>query len=249
MWLKQDTNDAQSALASYCRTGNLQDIPGVDNHNARHYRRLVYNIIDGSLASAYPLTRNLLSPEEWDELVDEFFTRHPCQSPQVWTMPKEFYEYILEVKHPVLTRYPFLQDLLWMEWLEIELYMMEDEKSPYLLNREGNGSLVLNPEHRLIMLNYPVYLKQASRIDPDERGNYYLVMHREPESGKVHFTGLSVFYVRMLEHLKSRPYSMDDLIERTARDFELPVEKRLIENLRKFIENALNSKLIIGFTN
>ena len=249
MLLKQNTNTAQSELANYCRTGILNDIPGVEDHRVHHYRRLVYNIINGSLASAYPLTRNLLSIAEWDELVNEFFTSHPCRSPQVWTMPKEFYEYLLEVKHPVLNRYPFLQDLLWMEWLEIELYMMEDETSPFPVSKERNGKLVINPEQRLIMLNYPVHLKQAGRIGPDDRGNYYLVMHREPESGKVHFTGLSTFFVSMLEHLKQQPYGLDDLIERTARDFGLPVEEQLMENSRKFIENALNSKLILGFTN
>ncbi|MBW6479645.1 MAG: DNA-binding domain-containing protein [Bacteroidales bacterium] len=250
MLLKQDTKTAQSALANYCRTGILNDIPGVEDHRVHHYRRLVFNIIDDSLASAYPLTRNLLSVAEWDELVNEFFSSHPCQSPQVWTMPKEFYEYLIEVNHPLLTKYPFLQELLWMEWLEIEIYMMEDQKVNYQgSDISGIGKLVINPEHRLITLNYPVHLKQASQILPDDRGNYYLIMHREPVSGKVHFTDLSPFFTRMIEHLNSQTYRVDELIEMTARDFGMNVEKMVYENSLRFIENALNSKLILGFTN
>ena len=250
MLLKQNTGAAQSALANYCRTGILQDIPGVDDERVRDYRRLVFNIINDSLASAYPLTRNLLSQEEWDGLAHEFFADHPCQSPQVWTMPKEFYEYIVEANHQLLVKYPFLQDLLWMEWIEIELYMMEDRQVQYQ-ERDifGNGKLVLNPEYRLIALNYPVHLKQASLIQPDDKGNYYLVMHREPASGKVHFTGLSPFFTRMVEHLANYSVGIDELIKVTAKDFGLPEEKMVYENSIKFIENALNSKLIIGFTN
>lgn len=250
MFLDQNTNSAQSALANYCRTGNLQDIPGVDHQKVVHYRRLVYNIIDDSLASAYPLTRNLLIRKEWDELVNEFFTHHPCHSPQVWTMPKELYEYVLEVKHPLLVKYPFLQELLWMEWLEIEIYMMEDRHVQYQ-ERDifGNGKLVINPEHRLITLGYPVHLKPASRILPEDRGNYYLSMHRDPGNGKVHFTDLSAFFSRMTEHLADHPYWIDELIEITALDFRLPVEKMVYKNSMRFIENALKSKLIIGFTN
>jgi hypothetical protein len=249
MLLRQNTRIAQSALANYCRTGNLQDIPGVDHQRVHHYRRLVFNIIDDSLASAYPLTRNLLSREEWDMLVNEFFSSHPCQSPQVWTMPKEFYEYLIEVNHPLLTKYPFLQELLWMEWLEIEIYMMEDQKVNYQgSDISGIGKLVINPEHRLLTLNYPVHLKQASQIQPDDRGNHYLLMHRDPVSGKVHFTDLSPFFTRIIEHLTGQPYRFDELIEMTALDFGMNVEKIVYENSMRFIENALNSKLILGFT-
>jgi len=249
MWLNQNTNDAQSALANYCRTGKLKHIPGVDKQRVHHYRRLVFNIIDDSLASAYPLMHNLLGKEEWYQLVNEFFSSHPCQSPQVWTMPRELYEYMISVKHPLLDKYPFLQDLIWMEWLEIEIYMMEDKQVDFQ-SREisKNGKLVINPEHRLILLNYPVHLKQASQIQKDDRGNYYLMMHRDPDSGKVQFTDLSPFYARMLEHLTEQSYGINELIEMAATDFGIPMEKTVYDNSMKFIKNAISNRLILGFS-
>jgi hypothetical protein len=247
---KQSTNTAQSALANYCRTGNLQDIPGVDKHRVHHYRRLVINIISDNLASAYPLTRDLLSRKEWDELVTEFFSFHPCQTPQVWTMPKEFYVYLLDVNHPLLTKYPFLQELLWMEWLEIEIYMMEDQPVQFqILPNQVNGKLVINPEYRLLTLNYPVHLKQARNIQPDDRGRYYLIMHRDPDNGKVYFTDLSPFFISMLEKLNNHPYGLEELIKDTANDFGITVDKMVRENCVHFIGKALNNKLIIGVSN
>ncbi|HEY0611942.1 MAG TPA: DNA-binding domain-containing protein, partial [Chitinophaga sp.] len=111
--LNKDTRDYQSSLADYCRTGAYQAIPGVKTaQHVSQYRRLVYNVVDDMLQSAYPLTKGLLKEEEWDELVQEFFSRHACQSPQVWYMPKELYEYIVQQEaHPLLTKYPFLHDL------------------------------------------------------------------------------------------------------------------------------------------
>ena len=97
MLLHDTTRRYQSALAGYCRSGQLEPIPGIHNEHISHYRRLVYNVVDDMLQNAYPLTHALLGAIEWKNLVNEFFTHHPCQSPQVWYMPKEFYQYLVTV--------------------------------------------------------------------------------------------------------------------------------------------------------
>lgn len=62
MQLLNHTHQHQSALAAYCRTGELPDIPGVVMENVPQYRRLVYNVIDDMLQNAYPLTYEYLRP-------------------------------------------------------------------------------------------------------------------------------------------------------------------------------------------
>ena len=74
--LNKDTRHYQASLADYCRTGDYQAIPGVKTAHVHQYRRLVYNVVDDMLQSAYPLTRGLLTEEEWNELVQEFFSGH-----------------------------------------------------------------------------------------------------------------------------------------------------------------------------
>lgn len=240
MYLNIHTKEVQSQLANYCRTGLIGEIPGANPDHLKHYRRLVYNIINDSLQSAYPLTYQLLKDSSWDELVDEFFTNHPCQSPQVWWMPKEFYEYLVERNHALIHKYPFLPNLLEMEWLEVELFMMEDISIDYHQNGHLSADkMVLNPEHRLVRFDYPVHLKNAFQINPEDKGNYFLVMHREPSSGKVNFTEVSVFFARMLEILGHQSLTIDEMITLTSADFKLKVTAQINAEVKHFVQKAL----------
>jgi hypothetical protein len=186
------THRYQSALAAYCRTGRYKDLPGVRTRHVNHYRRLVFNVVEDMLRSAYPLTHHLLSGREWKAMVQDFFAHHPCQSPQVWYMPKELYEYLLQKEHALLRKYPFLSELLWLEWLEVELFMMEDRPASYIAAGDMlTDSLILNPEHHLQHFQYPVHIKQARQISDADKGDYFLVLFRKPENGEVAFMNLS----------------------------------------------------------
>jgi len=194
------------------------------------------------------LTHHLLTPKEWDGLVNDFFSSHPCQSPQIWTMPKELWAWVANKRSPLLKKYPFLDELLWFEWLEIELFMMEDKTTA--CKPEGNlkkDKLVLNPEHHLKHFTYPVHLKNAKYITPSDKGHYFLMMHREKVTGKVNFTNLSPFLARMLEILSEKPFTFKELIEQTSTEFEVATDQQLEEDVIQFLDNSVRSGLISGF--
>lgn len=249
MYLKHHTRQIQSDLAQYCRTGHQVELPGTNSIGLQQYRRLVFNIINDSLQSAYPLTYELLTENEWRMLVTEFFNNHACQSPQVWTMPSEFYEYLIENNYAIIQKYPFLPDLLEMEWLEVEVFMMEDIPVDY---EQGNKllpdkKLVLNPEHRIAHFSYPVHLKNASQISEDDRGNFFLLMHREPETSKVIFTDLSIFFARLTEILAGQPCSYKELASLTSSGFNLKPNEKIEREVANFVSRAIDSQLILGF--
>lgn len=243
--LDKDTQYHQSALAAYCRTGAYKAIPGVKTAHVIQYRRLVYNVVDDMLQSAYPLTKGLLTDNEWNELVQEFFSGHACQSPQVWNMPKELYEYVRQQEaHPLLSKYPFLPDLLRLEWLEIALFMMEDK--PVVYNSSGE-LLVLNPEHELVHFQYPVHLKEARQITETDKGDYFLVMFREPESGDVQFMQLSPALARMIELLHGRSMSVAVLAVEICGELQLELTQEILDITKLFVDQGLQNKLIAGF--
>jgi hypothetical protein len=223
--LSKETRYHQSSLAAYCRTGDYQAIPGVKAAHVIQYRRLVYNVVDDMLQSAYPLTRELLKEEEWNELVQEFFSEHGCQSPQVWYMPKELYEYVTQQEHhPLIRQYPFLPDLLRLEWLEIALFMMEDR----LVICDSSGErLVLNPEHELVHFQYPVHLKEAKQITETDKGDYFLVMFREPDTGDVQFMQLSPALARVIELLENNPMSIATLSADICAELQMTITKEI----------------------
>jgi len=248
MLLRDSTYELQASLASYCRTGDDPQISGVTTGRISHYRRLVFNIIEDNLQTAYPLTYALLSQVEWEEVVNEFFRNHPCQSPQIWSMPKEFYEYLQKINHPLLQRYPFLEDLLLFEWKEIELYMSEDIPVPYSTEGDaGKDPFVLNPEHDLLHLSWPVHITNASEIEADRQGNYFLLMHRDPGSGKIIFTNLSPAFVRIIEYLIEKPESIGSMLKKINREMKVEITDEVMDATRNFILNGLENRLILGF--
>ncbi len=158
----------QSSFADYCKTGVYNPIPGVNKKRAEHYRSLVYNVIDDTLQSALPLTFNLLSEEEWNAFVNDFFSRHKCKSTQLWRLPKETHEFVANSNYHLIHKYPFLPELLWLEWLEIELFMMEDTSSSFsTCGNLANDRLVINPEHHLQYFSYMLnYLRHLRMLQP-----------------------------------------------------------------------------------
>lgn len=247
--LREQTIENQNKLASYCRTGNLPEIPGIKEQHVHHYRRLVFNIVEDCLASSFPLAENLMTPKQWRKLVEEFFENHPCQSYQVWQMPEELIVYMEKVNHELFKKYPALQDLLYFEWMECYLYMMPDIKvtQNYISEINWELPLVLNPEIEVSMAQYPIHLRNAKYITLTHKGNYFYAGHRHPESGKVVFTNISNAVVLLIEKLSNTPIVFKDLFESVCKDLNMDPHENAKNEMKKFIEKALETKLILGF--
>lgn len=244
MYQKTASSKYQNSLANYCRTGEYTPIPGVKEKNVGHYRQLIFNVVNGSLQSAYPLTSSLLSEEEWLNLVHAFFSSHRCQSPLIWQMPKELYEFVVQENLHLLKKYPHLHDLLLFEWKEVEVYMMEDvEPYPFTEKKITNAGLVLNPEIRVLSLEYPVHLKNAKGITEKDKAIYFVSLHREPETGRVLFTNIHYPHVQLIEKLAQKPVCFEELLKIFL---QYAPKEQAQKALRDFINASLDSKLMLG---
>jgi hypothetical protein len=83
MNLLPETHTVQSQLAKYCRDGVAVQLEGALSDRLPQYRRLVYNIIQDNIESAYPIAFKYLPTEVWEELVYDFFSIHECQSLEI----------------------------------------------------------------------------------------------------------------------------------------------------------------------
>ena len=249
MYLKGSTRKYQERLAEYCRTGAAQDIPGLTPNRVQHYRRLITNIIDDTLQSAYPLTLHLLTQEEWSGLVNRFFSKTPCRSPQVWKMPLELFEYISrnDAEHELKKKHPFLEELIYFEWVELELYMMED-RSPEINYLKGDvlkDSIVFNAESRLLTFEYPVHIKPAGTIAEQDRGNYFCLCYREPKDQKILFKNLSPLFAHLITEL-DKGRSTGEILNEIAANLEMDPNK-LRQEARTFLSKLKEDGFILGF--
>ena len=246
--LYKETIIQQSRLAMYCRTGDLLPIKGLTDNRVQTYRRLVYNVIDDTLQSAFPLTYDLLTTEEWDEIVNLFFSNHACQSTSVWKMPFEFYQFIENSAGELKEKYKFLAELLLFEWTEIEIYMMPDIQYPdYKPNGGWLGEIIaINPEYKILHLNYPVHLKNPNNVTAKDIGEYFVLIFREKESGKVHFLNLSVYFSWLIEKIGTEKEPLVKLFKEAELVFGVDV-KKLFDNTIPFLEELNAKQFVLGF--
>lgn len=239
--LKDDTKILQGRLAKFCRDGLEVELEGTQAGRLHHYRRLVSNVIFDALETAYPLTKKLLPPKKWTQLCNNFFEENDCSAYQVWRMPEEFYHYAQKQDKVDLSKYPFIDDLLKLEWSEVEYYCMPDRAMP----SPDDSRLQLNPEHGILNFEWPVHRINALHIGHDKKGNYFALILREPKEKKVHFFDLSIAHVAFLELLDANVGNL----QKTYLDLNLQLGIQdpnfLEENLKDFLTNMKAVGLLI----
>jgi len=246
--LREETYQQQSNFAHYCRTGEFLPIKGVDEKRIHYYPRLVFNVIDDTLRSAFPLTVDLFSEEEWETTTRRFFAKHRCSSYSVWKMPFEFYQYILSSESELLNKFPFLDELLLFEWTEIEIHMMEDKAFPEvsLTGDFENDVIAFNPEFKILQMKYPVHLKNPNKITETDEAAYFVLIFRQPETGNVQFIDVSSFFYWLILKILNEQKSFEELIQEAEQTFK--VERSiLLTNTIPFLMELQQNKFIIGF--
>jgi len=248
MSLLQETKDIQSKLALFCRTGESIDLPGLTPSRLHHYRRLVYNIIQDNLESSFPIVYEYIEREKWQGMVYDFFCRHNCKSYQIWQIAGEFCEYA--IKEDFATRYQieYLNDLLKFEWEEMLVYNMENISPDNYIDTGDplNNVMILNPEHKLLQLQYPVHLHSPITAI-EKKGNYFVLLYREQGTGKVQFIDLSLWYALVIEQIGSQEIVLKDLLKEAPNLFGTINMEHLTETTSAFVKELRTRKFILGF--
>lgn len=245
--MQTDTYQLQDELVRYCRTGENEPIT-TKQENTFHYRRLVYNVVRDTIKKANPLFIELFGKEKFESAVKHFFAEHKCQTAQVWKLPKEFCEYYSANPLPFEHDCAFVTELLLFEWTEVEIFMMEDEESvPYVeTGNKEKDFLVSNPEIRIIPLSFPIHKMKVSEITESDRGQYFVIFVRHPETKKVKYYDISLALAEILVRINDEPTKFEDLKSILIR-YENSVEKQNAR-LEKLFDYALKQKMILGYT-
>ncbi|HNZ57140.1 MAG TPA: putative DNA-binding domain-containing protein [Methylophilaceae bacterium] len=62
------------------------------------YTEIVYNNIEGTLASCFPVTKKILSVRRWQQLVRGFMAHHQASTPFFREIPEQFLMHLENVK-------------------------------------------------------------------------------------------------------------------------------------------------------
>lgn len=242
--LKPETLEIQNSLGNYCRGDTNLILKGHCNENLPYYRKLVLNVVHDALSRAYPISRQSLEEEKWNELIELFFAEHKCRTNQLWKLPEEFIEYIKRCCWHKKIEVPHFVDLLRLEWSEIEVFMMQNHKvefSPVINWKED--VLVLNPYLQILHLEYPVHLLKKNR--PLEPRISYILCYRGWEDFRVYYLEVSILGKILLEHLKEKQ-SIKKVLSSLTKSLQKSIITELYKEVESFFRLIAKRKIILG---
>ena len=202
-----DFKAKQHEFTQYIRNPASNPVPSdVKPERMDMYRELIFNNIDGFLASNFPVIRTILTDQQWLALVQDFFSKHTCTTPYFSEIAEEFLNF-LETERTNPDDFPFLLELAHYEWVEMALSIAKAEittnpQSPddYLGNRPIKLSTLAWP----LIYQYPVqliapdYLPQQPSTPPT-----CLIAYRDLDD-EVKFMEINTITYRMLEIIQER---------------------------------------------
>ena len=180
--------------------------PDVERRRLAIYRRLLFRNVENFMSSHYPVIKQLLTAEQWDTLLRDYFKTHPARTPLFPRMPHEFAQYLERPRPGINDVYPFLAELAHYEWIEAALLLDKREIDAEAAAADGDllrQAPLLNPLALPLQYRYPVH-----RIGPDYRPAApppeatYLVVYRN-RLDEVKFLQLNPVAARLLELLQA----------------------------------------------
>jgi hypothetical protein len=249
--LSKDTAAIQTALAEVCRSGIVTELPGTTSpQRVETYRELIQGNFEDTLARAYPITKQALRSKHWNEMVDAFMAGHPSSSPQLWRMPEEFCHFAIAEAFSEKFKVPYLDDLMRFEWVEIEVFMMEDVNPPRsaLGGDLRSRALVINHEFRTLTVEYPVY-ESIGKGFSRRKGVYELLTFRNPESLFVEYMLATPLVLELLKVLAVKPVVLTEALEISCRSLGIAVTDDVKAAALTLAQDLFSRGMILGTVN
>lgn len=238
--LTSETKRQQQLLAQYCRTGEIPEGIQAKHDRLPHYRRLVYNVIFDTLSSAYPITKTFLGKKKWKFLIDDFFKNYSSQKAQIWQMPYGLFDYLNEYPSLISKEFPFLNELVYFEWLEIELYA--EKNIPFQNSKSTVEKITLNPHHRIMQLTYPFHKFSVKEAIKNSNVSY-IILFRNLETYKVEFVEVSVLIAQVVQALSENEMDLLYTLKKLGSNYSLTnqefLQKQAKDLLQQFKKQGL----------
>lgn len=157
------------------------------------YKKLVFYRFFEVVSSAYPIFNTLVDEKRLEEVISQFMQKG-SRTPLIWQFPNEFRSFIKKQK--LFRDMPYVDDLLWFEWIEIELFMkkyQKPKKEAFSYSKEYKlaNNVVLKK------LSFKVYER-----DFENRGSYFVMAYYDIATQEVIYREISELLYIFLKELR-----------------------------------------------
>lgn len=242
--------DVQDVFTQHMRDPEKNPAPeGVEDRRIKIYRELVYNNIEGFMASSFPVLRKIITDEQWHKMMRDYVSNHQAHTPLFPKMPQEFIQYLEHERVGHAEDYPFLLELAYYEWIETSLSMDSREISFEGIEQEGDlfeGVPVLSPLAMPLAYQWPVH-----KISPDflpetlpEQATY-IAIYRDRHD-EVGFMELNPVSAKLLEACLSNKQTGKEILLSIAEQLQHPNPDVVISGGMEIMQDFKNKDIILG---
>ncbi len=122
-----DFKTSQHQFTAHLRNPTSSSCPNdIEPRRMAIYESLIYNNIEGFIANAFPVIRQLYSDDNWHDMIRDFIIQHQSETPLFHEIAREFLAY-LNTERDNDNDPPFLAELAHYEWVELALSILDVE--------------------------------------------------------------------------------------------------------------------------
>jgi hypothetical protein len=164
-----------------------------DEQGLKVYKSLVLHRFYEVISNGFPLFFKSIDKERFRDIVYEFM-KYGAKSTVMWKMPNEFRKFVKKSK--ILKDIAHINDLLWFEWIEVEL-MMKNYKLPKQKKFSFKNEYKLNSSAVLKKLKYRVFEEGSF----EKKGEYYLIAYYDFNDYQVYYREISSLMYLFIKEL------------------------------------------------
>jgi hypothetical protein len=180
------------------------DIVGIETRRLKIYQELFFNNILGFVSSAFPVLKEIIGEERWQQLVRDFFITHQCDSPLFLEISEEFLSYLEHADFDFLEKFTY--QLAHWEWMELYADVAEtNDVSEVITDLELTDVVTSNDCTWNVAYDFCVHKISSDNIPEltsEHRESTFLLVHRDHDLS-VGFIEINSLSMLLFEQLKS----------------------------------------------
>lgn len=234
----------QQQFTAYIRNPTVHKPPvGAALKRMRVYADIVFNNIEASVATCYPVSKMVLGQRAWKKLVRGFFSEHASNTPIFREIPAQFLNYINQQSQ--LPAY--LGQLAHYEWVELSVSMFP--ATVHELGSEANLLLdypVINPTAVCLSYDYPVH-QISPRIKPSQAlaEPIHLLVYRNTQH-TVKFVEMNVVTANLIQRLMAKPQTGQSALQQLAAELGFVEHAPVLNFGAQILEDLKQQGAILG---
>lgn len=247
--------DQQFAFTAYLRDPAHHAAPeGIEERRLAVYRDLLFNSLEGLLASNFPVIKKTLGETDWRALVRDFYANHRCATPLFTEVGKEFATY-LETSFPRrresrIAPLEWLPELAHYEYAELALAIAIASAEPPAHDPDGDlleGIPVSSPFAWPLAYRWPVH-RIGPAFQPDSApAQPTLLLLRRDQAGEVHFSELSPLTFRLLQYIDENVDATGaSLLESLANEAAAPDRPAFLHEGAALLRQLRHDNVLLG---